>query len=150
MYDRYMWDMKICTPENVMYNEGVARVVHDIWGCTYLHVPQCTYRTFVLYHVSYNRPKTEGASIISRLHVHHVVTSKPTEALWRHQTIDNDVIVIMYHSWQWDMKNCTTVDIMLKCTEQWYNYKYTKTKQLTPICCHWPHLGKCQVRILCG
>ena len=24
MYDRYMWDMKICTPENVMYNEGIA------------------------------------------------------------------------------------------------------------------------------
>ena len=23
MYDWYMWDMKICTPENVMYIEGV-------------------------------------------------------------------------------------------------------------------------------
>ena len=25
-----LWDMKICTPSNVMYNSGYALVVHDI------------------------------------------------------------------------------------------------------------------------
>ena len=55
------------------------------------------------------------------LHVCQVITSKPTDSVWRHQTMHDDVIVIMYHSWEWDMINCTTVDIMLKRTKQWYN-----------------------------
>ena len=79
MYDLYMWDMKICTPENpdlYMTFEGV-------------HVPQCTYHTFVLYHLSYNRPKTERNGIISSLHFRHVISSKPTQAVGPMTSLNN-------------------------------------------------------------
>ena len=50
LYRCTMWYIGKCTLEIVMYHDSAARVIHDIRECTFPHIPQYSYCSFVLYH----------------------------------------------------------------------------------------------------